>query len=614
MSGRRKTLALMALLATRGKRGITREAASALLWPDGDEMRARSSLKQLVHSVRQELRLAELLLPTTDLRLNPEHVTSDVGDFLAAMNRGDHEAAFGSYAGPFLDGFNLRNADGFERWAAEYRTSLAHDFARTLEALADRATHEGDVRAAAEWWRRLATAEPLSAHVAVGLMRALDAAGDRAAALEYARAFQSRTREQLNGQRDPSVAETARQLQHRPAATETSGIVGATIEPGRASIAVLPFVNTGGDAADEHFSDGLTDELIGTIGKIGGLTITGRTSSFAFKGKHLDVREIAESLHVASVLEGSVRRSGDRLKIGAHLVRAADGAVVWSEIYDRGAQDIFAVQADIAQAIAIALRVKLGPTPPLRRARRPTEDTVAHESYLKGRYFQNRVSVEDLRQAGSHFEQAIARDPSYAEAYAGLADSRLLLAILGAGSQENEVAQARAAVTRALALDSTLAEAHTSLASVLFTFDWDWIGAGRAFDRAIALDPGYGLAHQRYGLYLMYQGRFEEALPVLDRARTLDPLAPSASMNLGRLHLSARRPDAAVPLLVAAVELNPRLALSRTSNSGTRTCSWVSRGRRSPHSVARRRTVECVAPLASPTHSPPLVRATRPAE
>jgi TolB-like protein/Flp pilus assembly protein TadD len=325
---------------------------------------------------------------------------------------------------------------------------------------------------------------------------------------------------------------------------------------------VLPFVNTGGDAADEHFSDGLTDELIGTIGKIGGLTITGRTSSFAFKGKHLDVREIAESLHVASVLEGSVRRSGDRLKIGAQLVRAADGAVVWSEIYDRGAQDIFAVQAEIAHAIAVALRVTLGSASPTRRARRATADMVAHELYLKGRYFQNRVSEDDLRRAASHFEQAIARDPNYAEAYAGLADARLLLAIIGDGPQESEVSQVRAAVARALALDSTLAEAHTSLASVLFGFDWDWVGAGRAFNRAIALDPGYGLAHQRYGLYLMYQGRLEEALPVLDRARTLDPLAPSANMNLGRLHLSARRPDAAVPLLLAAVELNPRLALA----------------------------------------------------
>jgi serine/threonine-protein kinase len=143
-----------------------------------------------------------------------------------------------------------------------------------------------------------------------------------------------------------------------------------------------------------------------------------------------------------------------------------------------------------------------------------------------------------------------------------LADARLLLAVLGAGPQEHEVSQVRTAVARALALDSTLAEAHTSLASVLFGFDWDWVGAGRAFDRAIALDPGYGLAHQRYGLYLMYQGRFDEALPVLERARALDPLAPSASMNLGRLHLSARRPDAAVPLLLAAIELNPRLALA----------------------------------------------------
>jgi TolB-like protein/Tfp pilus assembly protein PilF len=325
---------------------------------------------------------------------------------------------------------------------------------------------------------------------------------------------------------------------------------------------VLPFANTSGDAADEHFSDGLTDELIGTIGKIRGLAVIGRTSSFAFKGKQLDVCTIAGLLRVPTVLEGSVRRSGDRLKIGAQLVRAADGAVVWSEIYDRETRDIFAVQAEIAQAIAGVLRVTLGPAATLRM-RAATSDLDAYDLYLKGRYFQNRVSSDDLQRSVSYFEQAIARDPAYAQAYAGLADALLLTAILGDGARAGEVSRVRAVVSQSVSLDSTLAEAHTSLASVLFGFDWNWSAAGKEFEWAIALDPEYGLAHQRYGLYLMYQGRFSEALPVFERARTLDPLAPSASMNLGRLHLSAGRPEAAIPLLQYAVELNPRLALAR---------------------------------------------------
>lgn len=515
LSGQRKTLALLALLAGAGTRGITRELLATFLWPESNEERARTSLKQLVLSLRRQLRLPALLLPTADLRLNPEQVTSDVGEFRDAVSRGDHDAAVRSYGGPFLDGFYVRHADGFERWASDERASLARDFARAVESLAERADACGDMRAAVEWWRRLANAEPLSARATVGLMRVLDAAGERAAALQHGRAFQLLMREELGAEPDPSVAEVADRLRR----AETAATSAAASDPSRRdasardhapappaapspSLAVLPFANTSSDATDEHFSDGLTDELIGTIGKMAGLTVTGRTSSFAFKGKRLDVRAIADSLQVAAVLEGSVRRSGDRLKIGAQLVRAADGTVLWSEIFDRDTKDIFAVQAEIARAIAGALRVKLGPAAS-SQARPETADLVAHEFYLKGRYFQNRVSEDELRRAVGYFERAIARDVNYAQAYAGLADSRLLLAILGDGPPGDELSRVRAAVAQALALDSSLAEAHTSLASVSFGFDWDWATAGREFEHAIALDPGYGLAHQRYGLYLM---------------------------------------------------------------------------------------------------------------
>ena len=486
-------------------------------------------------------------------------MTSDVAEFRNAVHRGDDEAACRLYAGPFLAGFHLRNADEFERWMSAERTALARDYARGLEVLAERADHSGATRDALALWRRLAVAEPLSARAAIGLMRALEAVSDRSAALRHARDFQRLVREELGDEPDASVAELANRLLHPDEVVVATVNSTATASAARPSLAVLPFANTSGDAADEHFSDGLTDELIGTIGRMGGVSVTGRTSSFAFKDKKQDVRSIAKSLHVGAVLEGSVRRAGDRLKIGVQLVRADDGAVVWSEMFDRDAQDIFAVQAEIAQAIAGALRVKLGPVSPSRPA---TTDMVAHELYLKGRYFQNRVSQDDLRRSAGYFEQAIARDPRFAQAYAGLADACLLLAILGDGPREVEVSRVRAAVKQALALDSTLAEAHTSLASVLFVFDWDWPSAGREFDRAIALDPAYGLAHQRYGLYLMYLGRVGEALPVLERARALDPLAPSTSMNLGRLHLSANRASEAVPLLQAALELNPHLALA----------------------------------------------------
>jgi serine/threonine-protein kinase len=543
LSGQRKALALLALLAGAGS--LTRDSVIAFLWPDSEEGRARTSLKQLVRSLRRQLG-DELLLHTSELRLNGARMTSDVADFRDALQRGDTEAAVRLYTAPFLDGFYLRNADGFERWASDERAALEREYVSALRVLATRAAQTGDARGVLEWARRIADADPFSADGALGLMRALNATGERAAAVQHARDFQRRISDELGAELDPSIAALAERL--RTVVTQPS-------------VAVLPFTNTSGDSEDEYFSDGLTDELIGTIGKMGGLTVIGRTSSFALKGKGLDARAVADSLHVTAVLEGSVRRSSDRLKIGVQLVRGSDGTVAWSEIYDRQALDVFDVQTEIARAIAAALRVTLHPAAAPHR-RPATSDLVAHEHYLKGRYFHHRVSVDDLRRAADCFERAVARDPSYAEAYAGLADVHLLLAILGDGSSIEHVSHVRAAVARAMALDSTLADAHTALASVLFGFDWDWTAAGREFERAIELDPAYGLAHQRYGLYLMYQGRFGEALPVLERARTLDPLAPSASMNLGRVHLSAGRAEAAVPLLLAALELNPHLTLA----------------------------------------------------
>lgn len=570
LSGQRRALALLALLATAGPSGISRESVTALLWPDSDDARARSSLKQLVRSIRKDLCLPDLLLGGAELRLNPVRAATDVGEFRDAIERRDYDAAVAVYGGSFLSGFRLRRAEEFERWTDEVRASLAREFARALEMVAEEAGRRGDTRRSVDAWQRLARAEPLDARAAVGLMRALDAAGEQSAALRHGRAFQSLIRAELGTDADPSVAElVARLLRHSPNggssaaarvdAVDDQSATGASV-PMR-TLAVLPFANTSGDDSDDHFSDGLTDELIGTIGKIDGLTVTGRTSSFAFKGKAIDFRAVAESLHVGVVLEGSVRRAGDRLKIGAQLVRVDDGAVMWSEIYDRDAQDIFAVQEEIARSIAGALRVRLAPSD-AARTRVSTGDLVAHELYLKGQYFQNRVTVEDLRRAAGYFDQAIARDPSFARAHVGLADAYLLLTVLEGGREEHNIARAREALSRALALGNTLAEAHTSLASMLFAFDWDWTAAARAFERAVALDAAYGLAHPRYGLFLMYQGRLGQAQEVLERARTVDPLAPSSNMNLGRLHVSAGRPEVAVPLLEAAVELNPRLAIA----------------------------------------------------
>ena len=336
-----------------------------------------------------------------------------------------------------------------------------------------------------------------------------------------------------------------------------------TLEAGglvsRSSLAVLPCANISGEPADEPFSDGLTEELIGALSKAQGLRVTGRTSAFALKGRGLDVRTIADTLGVGTVLECSVRRVGNRLRISAQLVSAGDNGVVWADTYDRQLEDVFAVQTDIARAITGALRPTMSaPAEAVGRVR--TRDLATYELYLKGRYFSGRRTPGDLRRAVGYFEQAVARDSTYAQAFAGLADARVLLVLLADSPPAEELPRARVAAAEAIRLDSTLAEAHAAVGNIREAFDWDARGADRELARAVALDPGYATAHLYQGIHLLNRGMFEQAVAQLTQARTLDPLSAPVHMQLGRAYISARRPDQAIRSLRSAVELNPLFA------------------------------------------------------
>jgi serine/threonine-protein kinase len=328
----------------------------------------------------------------------------------------------------------------------------------------------------------------------------------------------------------------------------------------RPSVAVLPMVNTSGDPENEHFSDGLTDELIGVFSKVEGISVTGRTSTFALKGKGLSVRAITDLLHVQHALEGSVRRAGDRLKVRVQLVNA-DGTVIWSDSYDRRLEDVFAVQEEIAQAVVRALEVKLIATrgPLVRPA---TKDLTAYDLVLKGRYVRRGMAPDQMRLAVKYFEQAVARDPSYARAYAWLSDTHWLQIVLGGRPTSEEVPRAREYATSALALDSSLAEAHWAMAQLLFGFDWDAPAAERAFRRAILLDPGFEEARHLYSIFLLHRNRMEEAEAELTRTLKIDPLLAAAHHTLGRLHLSMRRPDEAITHLREALALEPMFSLA----------------------------------------------------
>ena len=327
----------------------------------------------------------------------------------------------------------------------------------------------------------------------------------------------------------------------------------------RASVAVLPMVNTSGDPENEHFSDGLTDELIGVFSKVDGITVTGRTSTFALKGKALSVRAIADLLHVRHVLEGSVRRAGDRLKVRVQLVNANE-TVIWSDSYDRRLEDVFAVQEEIAQAVVRALEVKLIATrgPLVRPA---TKDLTAYDLFLKGRYVRRGMAPDQMRLAIDYFEQAVVRDPSYARAHAWLSDTHWLRVVLASRPTSEEVPRAREYATAALALDSSLAEAHWAMAQLLAGFDYDAPAAERAFKRAIMLDPGFEEARHLYGIFLFHWSRIEEAEAELTRTLEIDPLLAAAHLSFGRLHLSMRRPDQAITHFREALTLEPMFSL-----------------------------------------------------
>ena len=323
------------------------------------------------------------------------------------------------------------------------------------------------------------------------------------------------------------------------------------------SIAVLPFVNLSADGDDDHFSDGMTDELINALAKIEGLRVVSRTSVFAFKGLAQDVRAIGARLSVGAVVEGSVRRAGSRLRVSAQLVNVTDGYQLWSATFDRQLDDVFAIQEEIARAIVGTLRVKLlGPAESLP-SRPPTRDLAAYTCYLRGRQLWNRRTVEALRLGLTQFERAIERDPQYAMAYVGLADSYVILGFYEAMVPRDAFPRARVAAERALALEHGLADAYPALAYVCMYHDWDWAAAATEFERVLRLNPGHSTALQWYGNYLTLMGRFDEGIAAFSQAVELDPISGVKTAALGWGCYFARRYEDAELHARRALEIEP---------------------------------------------------------
>ncbi len=325
------------------------------------------------------------------------------------------------------------------------------------------------------------------------------------------------------------------------------------------SIAVLPFVNMSGDPENEYFSDGLAEELINVLTGIEGLKVAARTSSFSFKGKNTDVREIGAALGVGNVLEGSVRKSGERVRITAQLVQVSDGFHLWSETFDRELTDIFAIQDEIASSIADQLQLTLGTEIGGAVAKRPTDDLEAYDLYLLGRHRWATRTDAGLIEARDYFERAIARDSSFAPAWAGLAAVFDALPWYVEFPVEEASRKGKAAALRALDLDPDLAEAHAALAVLVYEYDWSWSESERHFRRAIELNPNYSQAYSWYCDLLIYQARVEESLPLCRRALELDPLSLMANWSMTTSLQIGRQIDEALAQYERVAEIQPDL-------------------------------------------------------
>ncbi len=321
-------------------------------------------------------------------------------------------------------------------------------------------------------------------------------------------------------------------------------------------IAILPFEDMSPQKDQAWFCDGISEELINRLAKISAFQVTARTSAFSFKGQNIDIPTIGKRLNVDLVVEGSVRKEGDKLRITAQLVKVSNGYHIWSETYDRLMNDVFAIQDEISMSIVEKLKVSLLKEESAELKMRPTKNVESYNLYLKGRYYWNKRSEEAFQKGLEHFQLAIEKDPTYALAYAGIADCYNLLQVYAYLSPKEAFPKARAAAEKALEIDSSLAEAHTSLAWVRVSYDLDWSAGEKEFKRALELNPSYATGHHWYSIYLMAMGRHAESLAQIKRAQEVDPLSLMINTDLGFVLFYGRQDDLAIEQYHKTLEMD----------------------------------------------------------
>ncbi len=569
-----RRLALLALVGSAGDRGRSRDQLISLLWPDTDPGDARQHLSHSSYALRKSLGEETIRTAGEYVRLSASRVEVDSLAFERALAEGDLEAAADAYAGPFLDGFFVDDAPEFEHWVDEERRRLAKLYVETLEAAAGEAEQTGDAAASVKWWRRLVDHDPYNSAAVVHLMNALCSTGDPANALIVVREHRERLEEDLGVDPTPEVEALAASIQRgqkrgpkrerrdrrpvplNPRASclgrrssvslferwpgqwrplwwscwRSMWVVGRSDSRGREipanSLAVLPFLNLTGDSTAEHLVDGVTDQLIAVLSRVPDLRVPAQTSSFYYKGRPQDVRSIADTLGVRTILEGSVALGDSGFRQTAQLIDTETGYHLWTETYELERDELLGHQEKVASDVVAALAI--GTDDWVAPVGASTGDPTARYDYAKARHWWNKRTPAGTDTAIAYFTGAVEEDPDWALAWSGLADAYLTGMFWDHVPANDSIqAAARSAASRAVQLDSTLAEARTSYAAVLGDIEGDHEKAARELERAIELNPNYAVAHMWYGESLfMSLGRYEEGLGALRRAYELDPLSP----------------------------------------------------------------------------------------
>ncbi|HEX3233536.1 MAG TPA: BTAD domain-containing putative transcriptional regulator [Gemmatimonadales bacterium] len=611
-----RRMALFGYLALASPRGFhRRDSLFALFWPEHDAEHARHALRQSLYFLRQALG-ANAIVSRGDeeLAVAPDQVRCDAAEFERAIDEGRLEAALALYRGDLLPGFHISDAPDFERWLDQERARLRGRAQEAGWALAGAREREGDAAGAAKAGQAAASLAPTDEAAICRLVLLLDRLGDRTGAVrayegfarhlwqEYELQPSEQTQALLEGIRARTTAATAPPAPESPEpetplARPVEGMVsrpetsrpparrrrmaallagcaltagtwlavarhGATSGAGALprelprSIAVLPFLNIRGDSSGDYFSDGVTEEILHALAQVPDLRVAARTSAFQFKGKETDVRDVGRQLDVEAVLEGSIQREGDAVRITVQLIDARSGYHLWSGKFDRAVADLFVVEDEISRTIADTLKVSLG------LAARPVSgggDARAHDLYFRGLSLLAQRGAS-LPQSIAHFESALASDSSFAPAWAGLAAATELLPAFYLSSYAEALPKAERAARKALALDSALGPAYTVLANI-HRDRLEWAEAERAYHRALALAPNDPETVQQYGQFLFWSGQAERAVPWLERARRLDPLAPIPAATCGTALLFVHRYDSAAVMLRLASRLGPTLPL-----------------------------------------------------